>query len=544
MLGTTIDGKYRILRLLGQGGMGAVYEATHMGTGRRVALKVITGEIGISQDAIARFQREARAAGVIESQHIVQVLDTGVDRDLGVPFMVMEYLTGADVQQLLEQLGAFPPDLALRIAGQACSGLQKAHEAGVVHRDIKPANLFVARRDDGDSVVRLLDFGIAKVKMDQMLGSGDHGFTRTGSMLGSPLYMSPEQAMGLKTVDQRTDIWSLGAVLYEVLSGRTPHFGKDTLGQLIMAICSAPPEPIQSVAPWIAPEVSAVVHRALRLDPAQRYQSAAEMREAIRALLPSGFNLSEAMLTPLPPGERRVVARLHVQTDPGSSAPLPVVGTMPVAGSAGAAATTGNPSFSSTRHEAPRSNGKLFLGLGVLVVALAGTGAWFRTHQSESVGPAASASSAPSASATELSPGATTSATVLPPVPASRVARLLVAPPEAVVDVDGKAVAISDGGVDISGPLGSVHSVHAAVGTRQVSEQISIAETGAVPGRIDVPPSASGSPSRPPRASATAKPAPATPPFAPTVTPTAAPAATPKTPAPKPTGPTLQKQFG
>lgn len=300
MLGQTIDGKYQIVRLLGQGGMGAVYEASHLGTGRRVAVKVILPGVPISRDAILRFQREARAAGVIESQHIVQVLDTGVDREQGVPFMVMEYLIGEDLQKLGERIGALAPDLALRIGAQACSGLHKAHEARVIHRDIKPANLFLARRDDSDVVVKVLDFGIAKVKEDQLTGAPDQALTRTGSMMGSPLYMSPEQAVGSKAIDHRTDVWSLGAVLYEVLTGRSPHHSAQTLGQLIMAICSAPPLPLTQVAPSVPREVAEIVQRALRLDPNERFQSAAEMRDAIRQLLPNGTNVTESMLVPAP----------------------------------------------------------------------------------------------------------------------------------------------------------------------------------------------------------------------------------------------------
>jgi eukaryotic-like serine/threonine-protein kinase len=265
-----------------------------------VAVKVILPGVPISRDAILRFQREARAAGVIESQHIVQVLDTGVDREQGVPFMVMEYLIGEDLQKLGERIGALAPDLALRIGAQACSGLHKAHEARVIHRDIKPANLFLARRDDSDVVVKVLDFGIAKVKEDQLTGAPDQALTRTGSMMGSPLYMSPEQAVGSKAIDHRTDVWSLGAVLYEVLTGRSPHHSAQTLGQLIMAICSAPPLPLTQVAPSVPREVAEIVQRALRLDPNERFQSAAEMRDAIRQLLPSGTNVTESMLVPAP----------------------------------------------------------------------------------------------------------------------------------------------------------------------------------------------------------------------------------------------------
>lgn len=145
MLGQTMDGKYQIVRLLGQGGMGAVYEAAHTGTGRRVALKVIIAET-VSRDAILRFQREARAAGVIESQHIVQVLDTGIDRERGLPFMVMEYLVGEDLQKLCERIGALGPELAMRVVAQACNGLHKAHEAHVVHRDGDVRPVRVRRR--------------------------------------------------------------------------------------------------------------------------------------------------------------------------------------------------------------------------------------------------------------------------------------------------------------------------------------------------------------------------------------------------------------
>jgi serine/threonine-protein kinase len=174
-----IDGKYQIIRQLGEGGMGAVYEARHMGTGRRVAVKVIVGEaLAKSADIVARFRREAMASGSIESQHIAQVLDTGVDAQSGSPYMVMEMLVGEDVQQAIRRVGPFAPELALRVVAQACLGLHKAHEAGVVHRDIKPANLYIARRDGGDLVVKLLDFGIAKVTTrprptdDQLTRSG------------------------------------------------------------------------------------------------------------------------------------------------------------------------------------------------------------------------------------------------------------------------------------------------------------------------------------------------------------------------------------
>src|SRR6185436_3877941 len=196
MLGTTIDGRYRIDRLLGSGGMGAVYEAENLGTGRRVAVKMLLrGEIAHDPMMLGRFQREARAAGAIDTQHITQVFDTGIDPAGDVPYLVMEYLDGEDIQRLLRRLGPIHPDLALRVVAQACLGLQKAHDANIIHRDIKPANLFLARRDAGERVVKILDFGIAK-RTDQADNLEDAGLTGTGTVLGSPLYMSPEQAQG------------------------------------------------------------------------------------------------------------------------------------------------------------------------------------------------------------------------------------------------------------------------------------------------------------------------------------------------------------
>ncbi|WP_437753001.1 protein kinase domain-containing protein [Sorangium sp. So ce1389] len=295
MIGRTLDDRYAIHRLLGQGGMGAVYEARHTGTGRRVAVKVILGQAA-DDELVRRFQREARAVGAVESEHIAQVFDTGRDRETGAPYIAMEFLEGEDVQALIERLGPLPVDLALRIGLQACLGLERAHEAGIVHRDIKPANLFLARKQGGQRVIKLLDFGVAKVA-DNSLGNG--GMTKSGALLGSPLYMSPEQARGSGAVDARSDIWSLGISLYHALSGQRPNQHLTGLGELVLAICTTPVRWIQEVAPWVPPEVAHVVHRALVIDPAGRTASAAELAAALRALLPNGEAIVDAMLVPL-----------------------------------------------------------------------------------------------------------------------------------------------------------------------------------------------------------------------------------------------------
>ncbi len=217
--------------------------------------------------------------------------------------MVMELLSGEDLEHTIKRLGPLPPELALRIIAQVCLGLQKAHEAGVVHRDIKPANIYLTMRDGGEIVAKLLDFGIAKVKMEELSGEA-RGLTRTGSMLGTPLYMSPEQALAKKTIDHRTDIWSLGAVLYEALSGTTPHAHCETVGELIMSICSQPARNVQDLGPWIPPQAVAIVHKALAMDPDARFGSADEMFRAIALLLPNGHWLNASMFTPLSPEVR------------------------------------------------------------------------------------------------------------------------------------------------------------------------------------------------------------------------------------------------
>jgi len=164
VIGETFAGKYNIVRLVGQGGMGSVYEARHAQTGRRVAVKVIGAEHATDPNLVRRFEIEARATGEIESQHIAQVLDVGVEK--GTPFLVMEFLQGEDLDQLLDRLGTMPPETAVRIVSQACLGLDKAHAAKIIHRDIKPANVFLAERDEDERVVKLLDFGVAKIAMD------------------------------------------------------------------------------------------------------------------------------------------------------------------------------------------------------------------------------------------------------------------------------------------------------------------------------------------------------------------------------------------
>jgi serine/threonine-protein kinase len=298
LIGETLGRKYKLVRLLGEGGMGSVYEAEQKGSPDRVAVKVLHGHLlDPSLEWQHRFRREARAASAISSDHIVRVLELETDEATGAPYLVTEYLEGEDLQHLLDRAGPLSLEGALRVAFQALAGLKEAHAARVVHRDIKPANIFLARGPGGSITVKLLDFGIAKFKADPLGLSSNTNLTASGGFLGSPMYMSPEQVQNSRDVDHRSDIWSLGSALYCALAGRAPHQHATSVGQLLVAICTAAPPPLAEVAPWVPPEVAKVVSLALERRPADRYPSAGAMLDAIRELVPAGPALAEDMLT-------------------------------------------------------------------------------------------------------------------------------------------------------------------------------------------------------------------------------------------------------
>ncbi|MBI5535807.1 MAG: serine/threonine protein kinase [Deltaproteobacteria bacterium] len=526
MAGRVIAGKYQIVRALGEGGMGAVYEALHTKTGRRVALKVVVSEELLKhEETLRRFEREARAAGAIETQHIVQVFDAGTDPESGHPFMAMEYLSGEDLQKILERMGPLNHELALRIVTQACIGLHKAHEQGVIHRDIKPANIFLSKRDAGEMVVKILDFGIAKLKMEQLTGSGDsHALTQTGSMLGSPLYMSPEQAKGLKTIDHRTDIWSMGAVLYETLAGLPPH-NADTLGMLIFKICTTTPPPIRQVAPWVPEAVASVVHQALQQDPDARFSSVSAMLDAMRPLLPSGHTLSDSMIVGAEPHRRaEAVSNYAAATDPGAAQATTGDGPSGRTGSA----TGGVLTRSVVKHRKPNLVPKVAAAVGI--VAVLGAAAVFSLTRKPSPGAAlvADTPSAPVAAPSLAFSSSAPLASVAPPstAPAEQTVQLTIVPPSALVDVDSQTVAVVKGVVEIRGPLGSVHSVRVYAGKRETIGEVVIAEGGAVPSRI-VLGTTVAKPAALASGQAGPKPGPGAPPTGTNTTKAAAPASTP-----------------
>ncbi len=312
--------KYQLVRLVSAGGMGAVYEAVNVDTRGRCALKLLRPEVADNDDFKERFFREARACSVVSSDHIVKVFDSGTDDETGSPYLVMEYLEGEDVEATKARLGAMNPSACLKIVLQAALGLARAHAAGIIHRDIKPANLFLTTNDAGDLIVKILDFGIAKIKVDRFLETSG-GITRSQVLLGTPLYMSPEQCKGAAKIDARSDVWSLGVVLWELLSGASPFRHPRSLGALMASIITEDLPLIQDLAPWVSAPVAEVVHRAMSRDIEKRYGSAAELRDALLRVTPGGSHLRAAMLEPVSPEERSTLAARYELRDKGLLSP-------------------------------------------------------------------------------------------------------------------------------------------------------------------------------------------------------------------------------
>ena len=273
---TIIDGKYRIEGIIGVGGMGVVYRAEHSKIARQVALKMLLPEYIVYPDLVARVEREARTAGQIEHPNVVSIVDLGNTPDFG-PYIAMELLRGNELATVVEKAGGnLDPAEAVDIMRQVLAGLEAAHRRGVIHRDLKPENIFLAQHDDGTKVVKVLDFGISKLRDDSQLSS----LTRTGTVMGTPQFMAPEQAAGARDQDVRIDLYACGAVLYAVLCNGLP-FEAENYNLLINEILNKPPIPILARNPRLDPRLATIVMKSIAKKPEQRFQTARAMSDAL-----------------------------------------------------------------------------------------------------------------------------------------------------------------------------------------------------------------------------------------------------------------------
>src|SRR5579859_2222425 len=249
--GDLLAGKYRVERILGSGGMGVVVAARHEQLDQHVAIKFVRDDALDNEDAVARFLREARAAVKLRSEHAAKVLDVGT-LESGAPYMVMEFLEGSDLAAVLSDNGPLPVEDVAEYIMQACEAVAEAHAAGIVHRDLKPQNLFLTQTVGGGARVKVLDFGVSKTLHGNPTTGG--GLTQTRSMLGSPLYMSPEQMRSSRDVDARSDVWAFGVVLFQLLTRRWP-FEAETMPELCLKVVSDPPQSLAELRPGLPPEI-------------------------------------------------------------------------------------------------------------------------------------------------------------------------------------------------------------------------------------------------------------------------------------------------
>lgn len=300
--GDTIEGKFLVEKKIGGGGMGVVFAAKHIDLGRSVAVKILSRDRVDDPESVARFVREMRVVSQLASDHVVEILDVGTMRD-GTPYMAMELLTGRDLAQHANAVGVLEPDVAVGYVLEACLGLRAVHDAGIVHRDIKLANLFLAERQDGRTIVKILDFGLCKGGAPT---AGETSLTHVDAMMGTPHYMSPEQFVSTRDVGPATDVWSLGVCLYRLLTGRLPFEG-ETVTQLCARVLGKPPPSPRSIRPNVPEDVDAVVMRCLARDPADRYHDARELVDALARLADPDDVVTDEVTDPL------VVARMPAQ---------------------------------------------------------------------------------------------------------------------------------------------------------------------------------------------------------------------------------------
>ena len=374
-------GNYRVTRVIGEGGMGRVYEAIHPVMGRKVAVKVLLQEFCQHKEVVSRFFTEARAAHEIHHPNIVDVLDLG-HLDSGVPYIVMELLDGKPMSSVLQDSGVFNPQRVARLAADCARALAAAHAHGVIHRDLKPDNIFLVPGPGEGSVgekIKILDFGVAKLTSDSAT-SATHK-TMAGTLIGTPFYMSPEQCQGRADIDHRTDVYALGAIMYEILTGRPPFMGQ-SFGEILIAHSTQPPQPPSQLRAGLAPGLEAIVLRCLEKSPANRYASMEDLGGALDQWMANAGPVggvtgttgqhdlskmaldSTSMLTPSQIATSASSPSLEVATGPGA----------PSSAGVGAASAPGLTGFQVSTP--PKSRAGLVVG-SLLALGIVGGAVWF-----------------------------------------------------------------------------------------------------------------------------------------------------------------------
>jgi serine/threonine protein kinase len=481
LIGQTLAGRYKVLRLLGRGGMGAVFEVSDQ-DGTPLAAKLIDRRhLGEEEATVKRFIREAKAATSIDSEHVVRTHEASQDDELKVPFIVMELMRGVDLRSLLQQKGALDQTAVVRIFVQAAKGIAAAHHRGIVHRDIKPANLFLHKQADGKITVKVCDFGVAKRASDsdtEPEGTGSHELTRTGGMIGSPMYMSPEQAMNAKNVDHRTDIWSLCISLYEALSGTKVWAGRSSLGQIIVAICTQQVPPLRRVAPWVNKELAEVVHRGLRSEIGQRWPTIDELIAALEPYASGTDVVREADL--------KSISNELRATEPSTPPPplhdqeVSTLGGLPGVPTSSTLRTVSASDADFVMKKRGRG-GLVAIGLAAIAAAAA-TGVVVR-QQSTPVPPQVAVAAAPAPPAP--SPTPTPAAT---PEPRLVKAVVKIEPADARVTVNGNPAMATDGAVTLEGQPGAAFQVALFHDGEETAVSVVVSSDGAaVPAVVSLP---------------------------------------------------------
>jgi serine/threonine-protein kinase len=278
-LGLLLLGRYRIVQKLGEGGMGAVYEGQHELIGKRLAIKCLHAQFATNPEIVERFYREAQSATAVGNEHIIEVTDVGTFDD-GAPFIVMEFLEGIELAKLIEQEGSLSISRLVHIVTQVCGALSAAHARGIVHRDMKPENIYLIRRGADSDFVKVLDFGVSKVR-DASDSMGAHALTRTGMAIGTPYYMPPEQAQGVRDLDHRADIYAVGVILYQGLTGHLP-FDAESYPALLLKIVSERPAPLRVFRNDLPEALESLVLKAMARDRSDRFQTTQELADALQ----------------------------------------------------------------------------------------------------------------------------------------------------------------------------------------------------------------------------------------------------------------------